>query len=65
MSGYAFTPLAKADVFAIWSYIAENSEDAANRVEQAIYDTARLLPRPPCAAIPGPTSQPVRLVFGR
>jgi plasmid stabilization system protein ParE len=38
MSGYALTPLAQADVFAIWSYIADDSEDAANRVEQAIYE---------------------------
>ena len=37
MSGYALTPLAKADVFAIWSHIADDNEDAANRVEQAIY----------------------------
>jgi len=28
MSGYALTPLAKADVFAIWSYIADDNEDA-------------------------------------
>ena len=38
MSGYALTPLAKADIFDIWSYIAEDNEDAATRVEQAIYD---------------------------
>jgi antitoxin ParD1/3/4 len=38
MSVYALTPLAKADIFDTWSYIAEDSEDAANRVEQAIYD---------------------------
>jgi plasmid stabilization system protein ParE len=37
MSGYALTPLAKADIFAVWSYIADDHEDAANRVEQAIY----------------------------
>jgi plasmid stabilization system protein ParE len=37
MSGYALTALAKADIFAIWSYIADDNEDAANRVEQAIY----------------------------
>jgi len=36
MTGYALTPLAIADIFDIWSYIAEDSEDAANRVEQAI-----------------------------
>jgi plasmid stabilization system protein ParE len=38
MSVYALTPLAKADIFDTWFYIAEDSEDAANRVEQAIYD---------------------------
>lgn len=38
MSRYVLTPLAKADIFAIWSYIAGDNEDAANRVEQAIFD---------------------------
>jgi plasmid stabilization system protein ParE len=38
MSGYALTPLAKADIFDIWSSIAEDSQGAANRVERAIYD---------------------------
>ncbi|MFZ0419313.1 MAG: type II toxin-antitoxin system RelE/ParE family toxin [Candidatus Sulfotelmatobacter sp.] len=38
MSEYALTPLAKADIFQIWSYIAADSEEAANRVEQAIYE---------------------------
>jgi len=38
MSGYVLTPLARADIFDIWAYVAEDSEDAANRVEQAIYD---------------------------
>ncbi len=33
MSGYALTPLAKADIFDIWAYMAENSEAAADRVE--------------------------------
>src|ERR1022692_1902271 len=46
MSVYALTPLAKADIFDIWSHIAGDSEDAANRVEQAIYDAARLSPKP-------------------
>jgi len=40
MSDYALTPLAKADVFEIWSYIAADSTDAANRVEQAILSPA-------------------------
>jgi plasmid stabilization system protein ParE len=38
MSGYALTPFAKADIFDIWSYIADDSEKAADLVEQAIYD---------------------------
>jgi plasmid stabilization system protein ParE len=33
MSAYALTPFAKADIFDIWSYIASDSEDAADRVE--------------------------------
>jgi plasmid stabilization system protein ParE len=38
MSVYALTPLARADIFDIWSYVAENSEAAADRLEQAIHD---------------------------
>jgi len=38
MSGYDLTPLAKADIFDIWAYIADDNEDAADRVERAIYD---------------------------
>ena len=30
---YVLTPLAKADIFEIWPYIADDNEDAANRVE--------------------------------
>jgi plasmid stabilization system protein ParE len=43
MTAYVLTPLAKADIFDIWSYIAENSETAADRLEQAIYDACALL----------------------
>jgi antitoxin ParD1/3/4 len=43
MSAYVLTPLAKADIFDIWAYIAENSETAADRVEQAIYDACGFL----------------------
>ena len=43
MTGYVLTPLAKADIFDIWSYIAEDSESAAARVEQAIYDACTFL----------------------
>jgi len=47
MSAYALTPLAKADLFEVWSYIAEDSVDAANRVEQAIYDACQFVAEGP------------------
>jgi len=47
MSVYALTPLAKADIFDIWCYIADDSEDAADRVEQAIYDACALVAQAP------------------
>jgi plasmid stabilization system protein ParE len=47
MSAYVLTPLAKADIFEIWSYIADNSEDAANRVEQAIYEACAFVAEAP------------------
>lgn len=62
MSAYALTPLAKADIFDIWGYIAENSEDAANRVEQAIYNACALLAEGPLRghARPDLTPRPLR-----
>jgi antitoxin ParD1/3/4 len=47
MSVYALTPLAKADIFEIWCYVAEDSEDAANRVEQAIYEACAFVAEAP------------------
>jgi len=47
MSVYALTPLAKADIFDIWCYIAGDNEDAADRVEQAIYDACALVAQAP------------------
>jgi hypothetical protein len=55
MSVYVLTPLAKADIFNIWSHIAENSEIAADRVEQAIYEGLRI-----CGVRPNATSHPTR-----
>ena len=61
MRAYALSPLAKADIFDIWSHIAEDSEDAANRVEQAIYDACMFVAEaplctdripPPCKSSP-------------
>jgi plasmid stabilization system protein ParE len=32
MSDYDLTPLARSDIFEIWAYIADDNEDAADRV---------------------------------
>jgi plasmid stabilization system protein ParE len=37
MSVYALTPLAKPEIAEIWSFIADHSEETADRLEQAIY----------------------------
>ena len=47
MSVYVLTPLARADIFDIWSYIAEHSEDAVSHVEQAIYDACAFIAEAP------------------
>ncbi len=64
MSVYALTPLAKADIFDIWSYIADNSnsEETANRVEQAIYDACAFVAEAPMRGHSRSdlTSRPVR-----
>jgi plasmid stabilization system protein ParE len=62
MSAYALTPLAKADIFDIWSYIAEDSQDAAGRVEQAIYDACEFLAEGPLRGHSRPdlTTRPLR-----
>jgi plasmid stabilization system protein ParE len=62
MSAYALTPLAKADIFNIWSYIADDNVDAADRVEQAIYDACALMAEAPLRGHSRPdlTSRPLR-----
>ena len=47
MSAYVLTPLAKADIFDIWAYIAEDSETAADHVQQAVYDACAFLAEGP------------------
>lgn len=49
MTRYRFTPQALNDLFDIWSYIARDSPEAADRVEEAIYDACELLARSPLA----------------
>jgi plasmid stabilization system protein ParE len=38
MTDYEFTPEAVEDLFEIWSYIAKDSPEFANRVEESIFD---------------------------
>jgi plasmid stabilization system protein ParE len=47
MTGYRFTPEAAADLFEIWTYIARDSIDAADRVESSIYDACIFLAQAP------------------
>jgi antitoxin ParD1/3/4 len=49
MSSYQFTPQAVEDLFDIWSYIAGDDLDAANRVEDAIYVACAFLADSPLA----------------
>lgn len=47
MAAYRFTPQATADLFEIWSYIAGDNNEAADRVETAICDACSFVARAP------------------
>ena len=47
MSHYQFTPHAVDDLFEIWIYIARDDVEAANRVEDAIYNACAFLAEGP------------------
>ena len=49
MSSYQLTPQAADDLFEIWSYIATDDLDSADRVEEAIYAACALLSDTPLA----------------
>jgi plasmid stabilization system protein ParE len=49
MSSYQFTSQALDDLFDIWSYIAGDDLDAANRVEEAIHAACAFLADSPLA----------------
>ncbi len=63
MSAYVLAPLARADIFDIWAYIAENSETAADRVEQAIFDACTILAEGPLRGHTRPDLTPRALRF--
>jgi antitoxin ParD1/3/4 len=62
MNAYVLTPLAKADIFYIWSYLADRNQDAADRVEQAIFDACGFLAETPLRGHSRPdlTTRPLR-----
>ncbi|MGA2716237.1 MAG: type II toxin-antitoxin system RelE/ParE family toxin [Bryobacteraceae bacterium] len=47
MSRYRLTPKARADLVAIWSHIAADNVEAADRVEEAIHGACALLAESP------------------
>jgi plasmid stabilization system protein ParE len=47
MNRYQFTPQAARDLFEIWTYIARDNVEAANRVEEAIFKACALLAEGP------------------
>ncbi len=47
MSKYQFTPEALSDLFELWSYIAADSVDAANHVEEAVHAACALMAETP------------------
>lgn len=47
MNLYRFTPQASNDLFEIWNNIARDSVDAANRVEEAVYEACAFLAEGP------------------
>jgi antitoxin ParD1/3/4 len=61
-SSFVLTPRAKLDIFGIWRYIAEHNEEAANRVEGAIFDACLFVVKNPLIghARSDLTARPVR-----
>ena len=49
MTRYRLTPQALNDLFDIWSYIAQDDAEAADYVEEAIYEACEFLARSPSA----------------
>jgi plasmid stabilization system protein ParE len=58
MSFYALTPLAKADIFEIWSHIAQDNQNAADQVEAAIYEACAFVAESHHAATPDRSNKP-------
>lgn len=55
MTPYQFTPQAADDLSDIWSFIARDSLDAADRVEAAIFQACELIAASHSRVAPGET----------
>jgi plasmid stabilization system protein ParE len=51
MTRYQFTPQAVDDLFEVWSYIAQESPESADRVEAAIIAACETLAKSPFAGV--------------
>ena len=62
MNRFALTPRAKADIFTIWRFIAQDNEAAADRVERQIFEACASLAEAPLSGHTRTdlTSRPVR-----
>jgi plasmid stabilization system protein ParE len=49
MSGYEFTPQAADDLLDVWSFIARDNPEAADRIEAAVFRACDLLADSPLA----------------
>lgn len=49
MTLFRFTPQASDDLLEIWRYIAADNTEAADRVENAVYDACALIAKSPLA----------------
>jgi plasmid stabilization system protein ParE len=62
VNSYALTPQAVDDLFDVWSYIARDSFEAADRVETSIYQACAFVAEAP---LRGQTRKELFRSFGR
>jgi hypothetical protein len=65
MSGFVLTPLATADIFHIWTYIAHHNQTPLIALNKPSSMLVPFLQWPPCAVIAALTLQSVHFVSGR
>lgn len=63
MKPFLFTRSAQEDLFQIWTYIAQNDPDVADRIEAEILSSSRKLASTPSLGITAMTSLPDLLCF--